>query len=152
MFGRHHMARGAQGCGPASEKFRHGRFEHFAMHVHEARERGFNRPNYNVPLNITDNETAFEVYVYAVGFAKENIKLSVTDDVLYISGTRALPENVEPNFSRQEFPVKTFERVLNLNGQVDTEGISARQEDGVLIITLPKSEDARKPAQEIKVD
>jgi HSP20 family protein len=71
---------------------------------------------------------------------------------LYISGTRTLSEDEEPNFSRQEFPVKSFERVLNLNGQVDTENISARQENGMLIITLPKTADAQKPAQEIKVD
>lgn len=149
MFGRHHTARGAQGCGPASGKFRHHHFEHFGRHM---RDGGFRRPKYNVPLNITDNETNFEVYVYAIGFLKENIKLSVTDDVLYISGTRTLNEGEEPNFSRQEFPVKSFERVLNLNGQVDISNISARQENGVLIINLPKTSDAQKPAQEIKVD
>ncbi|RKR81352.1 HSP20 family protein [Mucilaginibacter gracilis] len=105
-----------------------------------------------MPLNITDNETNFEVHVYAVGFLKENIKLSVTDDVLYISGTRTLDENQEPNFSRQEFPVKSFERVLNLNGQVDAQNISATQSNGVLTITLPKTVEAQKPAQEIKVN
>ena len=149
MFGRYHTARGAQGCGPASGKFRHGKFEHFGRHM---RDGGFRRPKYNVPLNITDNETNFEVHVYAVGFAKDNIKLSVTDDVLYISGTRTLSEDDEPNFSRQEFPVKSFERVLNLNGQVEVENISAKQVDGVLIVTLPKTVEAQKPAQEIKVD
>jgi HSP20 family protein len=149
MFGRYHTARGAQGCGPASAKFRHGKFEHFGRHM---RDGGFRRPKYNVPLNITDNETNFEVHVYAVGFAKDNIKLTVTDDVLYISGTRTLSEDDEPNFSRQEFPVKSFERVLNLNGQVEVENISARQVDGVLIVTLPKTVEAQKPAQEIKVD
>jgi HSP20 family protein len=148
MFGRHHTARGAQGCGPASGKFRHAHFEHFGRQMGH----GSRRPKYNVPLNITDNETNFEVHVYAVGFLKENIKLSVTDDVLYISGTRTIDEGSDPNFSRQEFPVKSFERVLNLNGQVDATNISAKQEDGVLIITLPKTDEAQKPAQEIKVD
>jgi HSP20 family protein len=148
MFGRHHNARGAQGCGPASGKFRDSRFEHFGRHMGG----GFKRPKYNVPLNIIDNETSFEVHVYAVGFLKENIKLSVTDDVLYISGTRTVSEDEEPNFSRQEFPIKSFERMLNLNGQVETADISAKQENGVLIITLPKTVDAQKPSQEIKVD
>src|SRR2546429_3752839 len=48
----------------------------------------FSRPKYNLPINIADNETNFEVYVYALGYAKENIKVSVHDDVLYISGDR----------------------------------------------------------------
>jgi HSP20 family protein len=149
MFGRHHRASGAPGCGPAEAKFRHHKFQHFGRQM---RHGDFRRPKYNVPMNITDNETNFEVYVYAVGFDKQNIKLTVTDDVLYISGTRVLAEDEEPNFSRQEFPVKTFERVLNLNGQVEVENISARQENSVLIITLPKTTEAQKPAQEIKVD
>lgn len=42
--------------------------------------------------------------------------------------------------------------MLNLNGQVDTIGISAKQEDGVLIITLPKNVAAQKPSQEIPVN
>jgi HSP20 family protein len=61
-------------------------------------------------------------------------------------------EGEEPNFSLQEFPIKSFERALNLNGRVDTTNISAKQENGILIITLPKTVEAQKPAQEIKVD
>jgi HSP20 family protein len=138
MFGNYHSARGAQGCGHAYGKHGHLRGEHFR------------RPKYSLPVNIADNETNFEIYVYALGYAKENIKISVQDDVLYISGTRAVDEENLPNFSRQEYPVKSFERTLNLNGQVDIAAISAKQEDGVLIIMLPKNAEAQKPSQEIQ--
>ncbi len=139
MFRNHNSARGAQGCSPA-----HGKHGHFrGEHLH--------RPKYSLPINIADNETNFEVYVYALGYAKENIKISVQDDILYISGTRAVDEENLPNFSKQEYPIKSFERMLNLNGQVDTTGISAKQEDGVLIITLPKNAEAQKPSREIPV-
>jgi HSP20 family protein len=111
----------------------------------------FRRPKYNVPLNIIENETSYEVHVYATGFEKENIKLSVVDDVLYISGTRTIDEINKPNFRRQEYPIKSFERVLSLRGQVNTKDITARQEEGVLKITLPKTPEAREPEQEIKV-
>jgi len=139
MFRNYHSARGAQGCGPAHGKYGHFRGEHFR------------RPKYNLPINIADNETKFEVYVYALGYAKENIKISVQDDTLYISGTRTVDEENLPNFSKQEYPIKSFERMLNLNGQVDTSAISAKQEDGVLIITLPKNAAAQQPSQEIPV-
>lgn len=149
MFGRHHRARGAQGCGPAKAAFHHGHFgKHFSRHMGGQ----FVRPKYNVPLNIEDTETAFIVYVYATGFSKENIKLTVQDDILYISGTRAVAEGYDPDFRRQEFPIKSFERALSLNGQVDAANISAKQEDGVLIVTLPKTAEATKPAQEITVN
>ena len=139
MFREHNSARGSQGCGPAHGKHVHFRGEHFR------------RPKHNLPINIADNETNFEVYVYALGYAKENIKISVQDDILYISGTRTVDEEKLPNFSKQEYPIKSFERMLNLNGQVAVDAISAKQEDGVLIITLPKNAEAQKPSQEIPV-
>ena len=72
--------------------------------------------------------------------------------MLYITGTRTIDESSKPNFTRQEFPVKSFERVIALNDQVDTTGIKAKQQNGVLIVTLPKTAEAQKPAQEINVD
>ncbi len=113
--------------------------------------RGYRRPKYNVPVNISENESTYEITVYATGFSKENIKLSVVKDVLYISGTRTIDENNVPHFTKQEFPVKSFERAFQLNEQVDTAGITVRQEQNILIVSLPKTPEAQKPAQEIKV-
>ncbi len=153
MFGRHFKTRGAQGCGPAAA-FGRGPLEHWGRHLMEHRlmgELGLRRPKYNVPMNVANHDTHYEAHLYATGFDKADIKLTVTDDVLYITGTRTL-DGPEPNFTKQEFPVKNFERMLNLHGQVDTAAISARQENGVLIITLPKTQQAQQPAQEIKVN
>jgi HSP20 family protein len=130
MFGRHHSA----GYGPA--------------HFFGA---GYRRPKYNVPMNVLEKESAYEVHLYATGFDKANVKISVVEDILYVSGTRTLPADEEPAFRRQEFPVKSFERVLNLNRKVDTTQISATQTDGVLVITLPKSAESQRPAQEVMV-
>lgn len=110
------------------------------------------RPKYNVPVNIEEKENSYEVSVYATGFDKENIKLSIVEDTLHISGTRTIEENAKPSFTKQEFPVKSFERVLYLNGLIDTAGINARQENSVLIITLPKTPGSQQPEQEIKID
>ncbi len=113
---------------------------------------GFRRPKFNVPVNISETTSSYKVHVYAVGFDKENIKLSVTDGTLYISGTREVDEANLPNFIRQEYPIRSFERAIMLNDEIDSAGITAKQQDGVLIITLPKTEAAQQPAQEIKVD
>jgi HSP20 family protein len=149
MFRDYNSARGAQGCGHAHGK--HGQFGE-GREGGRFREGWHRRPKYNLPINIADNESSFEVFVYALGYAKENIKLSVQDDILYISGTRNVDEASLPNFTKQEFPIKSFERMLNLNGLINVSGIKARQEDGVLIITLPKNADAQKPSQEIPVN
>jgi len=111
----------------------------------------YRRPKYNVPVNIVETDNNYEVHVYAFGFDKENIKISVVDDILYISGTRTIDENNKPRFSSQEFPIKSFERKISLKGQVDTTNITAKQEDGLLKVVLPKTPEAQKPEQEIKV-
>lgn len=134
---------------PAFEKLSHFARNHFGRGPWA---QNFRRPKYNVPVNIVDNTNSYEVHVYATGFDKANIRLSVADSVLYISGTRQVDENNLPNFSLQEYPIKSFERTIGLNEQVDTGNISAKQENGVLIITLPKTAEAQKPAQEVKID
>lgn len=139
MFGHYQSTRGGHGWGLGYGRHGHHRGEFFR------------RPKYNLPINIADNDTNFEVYVYALGYAKENIKISVQEDVLYITGTRAIDEEKAPNFSKQEYPIKSFERMLNLNGKVDVAGITAKQEEGVLIVTLPKNAEAQRPSQDIPV-
>ena len=111
----------------------------------------FRRPKNNVPVNIIDRGDVFEVHVYALGFDKENIAVSVSDDLLLVTGTRNLAEGEDPNFVRQEYPIKSFERVIQLNDKVDTSAISARQENGVLVVTLPKKPDAYKSEQKIEI-
>lgn len=93
---------------------------------------GFRRPKYNVPVNISETETAYEVQVFATGFSKEQIKLAVKEDVLIITGEKEI-ENA-PKFTQQEFPVKTFERAVALNRKVDVELITARHEAGMLLL------------------
>ncbi len=143
MFG-HHQGKGAHGCGQTSEK---------AREFYKARMQGgaFRRPKFNVPVNVINTADHFEVNVYAVGFEKENIKISVQNDILHISGTRSVDESTLPDFSQQEFPIKIFERVLGLNGQVDIDAISAKQEDGILKITLPKNAESKQESRDIKV-
>ena len=130
------------GFNPAFRKQFHGQVPPFMRG-------GFRRPKYNVPLNITESDTAYQVEVFATGFAKENITINVVDDVLYISGSKEI--SASPNFTIQEFPVKNFERTLLLNGLVDIEQISAKAENGVLLVTLPKSPAAQKTETKVEV-
>ena len=118
---------------------------------HGWREQSRRRPKYNVPINIVETATSFEVHVYATGFTKENIKINVIDNVLYIRGTRTLDENSIPDFRVQEFPIKNFERVVGLRSKIDAPNISARHEEGILKVFLPKSEPGTEEGQEIPV-
>lgn len=115
------------------------------------RRGGFRRPKHNIPVNIVENDTEFIAYVHAVTFPKENIRLVVAGDMLYISGTRTPADDPNPNFILQEYPIKSFERAFELSETVDTSRISARHQDGVLIITAPKTQEAQRPEREIDI-
>lgn len=145
MYNKYNHADFAMGCDPAFHHHHHRGFGHRYGGV-------YRRPKHNVPVNIIENEADYEVHVYALGFDKENIKISVTGDALYITGTRTIADDYQPNFTTQEYPIKSFERVLDLSGQVDAAKITATQENGVLKITLPKTDGAKKTEQEIKVN
>lgn len=123
-------------CGTAQN-----RKEHFVrfMNYKFQQKSDSKRPKYNVPLNIIEKEEEFEIHVFATGFLREDIKITVTDDILYIRGKKEIDEENAPNFSRQEFPIKNFERTLSLNASADAENISASSENGIFIIKLPKT-------------
>jgi len=107
------------------------------------------RAKYNVPLNISETDTEYVIDLYATGFLKEHISIKVIDDTLYIKGNK--PNEESRSFTLQEFPIRIFERTLFLNGMVDTDHISAKSKQGVLIIRLPKTIEAQSHEKEIFV-
>ena len=123
---------------------------------HEARRQGprwgYRRPKYNVPVNIIEHEDRFEAWVYALSFPKEGIKVSVVEDMLYITGRRTPEGDPSPNFFLQEYPIKSFERSFELSERVDKQGIQARYESGVLKVIVPKAQAAMEPEIEVKVE
>lgn len=112
---------------------------------------GPRRPKHNVPVNILETPTGFEARVFCVGFARENVRITIVNDMLYISGTRA-PAEEYPDFLLQEYPIKSFERWFELSDKVDQKAITARFEDGVLVIDAPKVAAATSPEREVEIE
>ncbi len=85
------------------------------------------------------------------GMKKENIDVSVHENVLSISGERSREAEVEEGgVHRSERSYGRFQRTLGLPKPVKAADIKAAYKDGVLTITMPKTEEA-KPRQ-ITVD
>jgi HSP20 family protein len=81
------------------------------------------------------------------GMTKEDIKVSVKEDMLKISGERKQEnETKEKTFHRIERSYGKFERIIRLPSEVDADKIKASYKDGVLNVTLPKPE-SMKPKQ-----
>jgi HSP20 family protein len=92
-------------------------------------------------VDIVENEKGFEISVAAPGMNKEDFKLDVNDKFLTISGERKFTkEKKENNFHSIETQYGTFGRSFTLPENVNTANITAKYENGILEITLPKDE------------
>ncbi len=112
---------------------------------------GYRRPKHNIPVNIIDHENRIEVRVHALTFDADDIVVSVTDNVLYITGKRE-PAVDKPDFLLQEYPIKSFERSFELDSDLDVENVEARMSDGVLVITIPHGEKAAGPDIRVEIN
>jgi HSP20 family protein len=85
------------------------------------------------------------------GLTRDDIEILLQDNVLTLRGEKKSETEVkEENFYRMERSYGKFERSFELPAKVDPNKVAATFKDGVLRITLPKSEEA-KPKQ-IKVN
>lgn len=75
------------------------------------------------------------------GVDKKDVDVSVTDHTVTIKGTTSTDEEEEKgNYYRREISSGSFERVLAIPGNVDTENVKAKFRNGVLKLTLPKTD------------
>ncbi|MUP46317.1 Hsp20/alpha crystallin family protein [Gramella sp. BOM4] len=101
-------------------------------------------------VNIKESDDSFEVEVAAPGKAKEDFNIELDNDVLTISSeTKKEDETSSDNgrFTRKEFSYSTFKRAFSLPESVDSSKISASYNNGVLMISLPKKEEAKVQAK-----
>ena len=87
---------------------------------------------------------AFELAMDLPGVSKEDLTINLHEGILSIAGERtahALEET--DSVVRFERPSGRFYRSFTLSNKIDEKGIEARQENGVLLVRLPKLEASR---------
>jgi HSP20 family protein len=100
----------------------------------------------SVPVNVRETEQQYEVDVIAPGCRKEDFRLQVQANELSISfshNENKKEENEKAGWVRNEYVQRSFSRSFTLDETVNTEKITARYEDGILKVILPKSEKAK---------
>lgn len=99
-------------------------------------------------------ETDKEIVVKAElpGLKKEDVFVSIENNVLMIRGERKFEEEVKrENFHRVERTYGEFLRSFTLPTFIDANKILAEFKDGLLMVTLPKREEAKPKQIEVKV-
>ena len=104
-------------------------------------------------VNIIEGRDDFRIEVAAPGLDKNDFKIDVKNNVLFISSEkRQEDERTGEKIMRREFSYSSFSRSFSLPNTVDTDKISATHKDGILSISIPKKEEAReKPPRQIKI-
>jgi HSP20 family protein len=103
------------------------------------------------PVNIEESDSEYVISLFAAGLRKENVTLTVKDDMLRIGYTESTSSDASAKYTYQEYSQSGFERSFQLNSKVLTDGISASYADGILRVTLPKNPETNAPAQTINV-
>lgn len=111
---------------------------------------------FQVPVNIQETEKSYELHVVAAGLKKEDFKLSIDRNILNISFEHKEESKEEGSdqgkWLRTEYKVRSFKRSFTLNEKINTNGISAKYNDGILNISLPKKELSEPTTHEISVN
>ena len=98
-------------------------------------------------VNVKETEKAFVLEVAAPGMKKDNIHVVVDpNNTLVISSEiqDSKEEKEECKYTRKEFAYSAFKRSFALPDNVDAEHVDAQYKDGILLLTIPKMEEAHK--------
>ncbi len=87
--------------------------------------------------NIREEGNAFVFTMEMPGLARKDVEVQLEDDRLVIKGETST-ETEEKGHVRREYHSARFERSFNLGTDIDSEKISAKMENGVLTVTLPR--------------
>lgn len=100
-------------------------------------------------VNVLESADNFRIELAAPGLNKGAFEVKVDKGTLTISAKKEQKEETttpEGKYSRKEFNFATFSRSFQLPDTIDANAIGANYENGVLLVTLPKKEEAKVEA------
>lgn len=106
--------------------------------------------NYIAPeVNIYETQDGYELEAEMPGVNKSGLEITLENNEITITGHRNV-EHTEGELLLRESPDADYRRVFELDPAIDTSKIVARMDQGILRMTLPKSE--RVKPRKITVD
>jgi len=101
-------------------------------------------------VDVSETETELKIRAELPGLTLEQVEIHLQDNVLTLQGEKKQEQKEEhENFHRIERCYGTFSRSFTLPANVKTDAIQATFKNGILLITLPKVEEAKSKKIEI---
>ena len=104
-------------------------------------------------VDLSETDDAFQISAEMPGLTEDEIEVNVTDDVLSVKGEhKAETEKKDERYHVRERSYGAFQRSFRLPANADAEKVSARFENGVLHLTVPKTEQAKARSRKIAIE
>jgi HSP20 family protein len=91
------------------------------------------------PASLTEIGDGYTLEIDMPGVKKDGLEISVENNELTIVGRRSLPV-VEGTLIHRESRAENFRRVFEIDPSIDANKISAKIDQGLVTLTLPKAE------------
>ncbi|PKG43308.1 Hsp20/alpha crystallin family protein [Psychroflexus sp. MES1-P1E] len=99
-------------------------------------------------MNIKENPLHFEIELAVPGFDKEDIEVSLENDILHILAENKNEMEEENEYTHKEFSYHSLERKLQIPKSINQDKeVRANSKNGVLKLHLTKNDDASKPTK-----
>jgi HSP20 family protein len=104
------------------------------------------------PVNIIEKNDLYHIELAAPGMEKADFNVKLDGKVLTISTEKKDEKNVEnEKMIRREFTYKAFKRSFTVDDKIDAANITAKYENGILKLDLPKKEEVKAGAKDITI-
>ncbi len=108
---------------------------------------------FNPDLNISSDDKEYVITLEAAGLEEKDITIDLTGTRLTIKGNKQdESESKDKNFYRIERKFGSFQRVLALPEDAQAERIKARMKNGLLTITVPRTEVMSNDTRKIEIE
>jgi len=91
------------------------------------------------PASVTESADGYMLEIEMPGVKKDGLDISVENNELTVIGRRSLPA-VEGTLINHESRPENFRRKFEIDPSIDAEKISAKIDQGLVTLTLPKAE------------
>ncbi len=103
-------------------------------------------------IEVSETDREIEVTAELPGLEEKDVTVSMTQDALTLKGERRTEtEDKQRNYIYQERRYGAFQRTIPLPAGIDADQAKAVFKNGVLTVTVPKTEAAQKAAKRIEV-
>ncbi len=104
------------------------------------------------PANIIEKADQYKIELAAPGMEKADFNIKLDGKILNISAEKKAETAAEnEKMIRKEFGYKSFKRSFTLDEKIDAVNISAKYENGILTLELPKKEEVKSGTKEITI-